>query len=190
MMMVPALNPAILSSLISPPKMSGLTFSRVTEASLAPAFAIEEASYPADEAATEEKLAMRIREAPDFFHGAFSEDSTLVGFICGTLTTSEVLTDESMSEHEPVGKTLCIHSVAVEESLRRKGIALWMLKSYLQKVAELKTVERVLLICKEQLVCLYEAAGFNNLGPSDVVHGQDPWILMGCSLPPSESAEA
>ena len=55
MMMVPALNPAILSSLISPPKVSGLTFSRVTEASLAPAFAIEEASYPADEAATEEK---------------------------------------------------------------------------------------------------------------------------------------
>ena len=55
-------------------------------------------------------------------------------------------------------------------------------------LAELR--ERVLLICKEQLVCLYEAAGFNNLGPSDVVHGQDPWILMGCSLPPSESAEA
>ena len=27
-------------------------------------------------------------------------------------------------------------------------------------------------------VCLYEAAGFVNLGPSAVVHGQDKWIDM------------
>ena len=83
-----------------------------------------------------------------------------------------------MSTHEPSGTVLCIHSVVVEEAQRRQGIALWMLRSYLQKVSELETVSRVLLICKEPLIGLYEKAGFVDLGRSDVVHGQDPWNLM------------
>ena len=47
------------------------------------------------------KLLQRIREAPDFFRGAYDTDGKLRGFICGTLTSSKELTDESMSTHEP-----------------------------------------------------------------------------------------
>ena len=65
------------------------------------------------------------------------------------------------------------------EAQRRKGIAGWMLREYLQRVADVGVAQRVLLICKEPLVGLYAAAGFKDLGPSDVVHGKDPWILMG-----------
>ena len=147
------------------------------------AFAIESAGYPADEAATEEKLLMRIREAPEYFHGAFTAEGELCGFVCGTLTLSDVLTDESMSAHEPTGTILCIHSVVVTEAMRRKGIALWMLQNYLQKVSELQKLTRVLLICKANLIGLYEKAGFVDLGRSDVVHGQDPWNLMAYDGP-------
>jgi len=142
----------IVTAIPPPSKISGLVFSRVTEDSLAPAFAIESASYPADEAASKEKLQLRMREAGDYFHGAFTAEGALCGFICGTLTTASTLTDESMSTHEPSGTTLCIHSVVVQEAQRRSGIALWMLRSYLQKISELGTVSRVLLICKEPLV--------------------------------------
>ena len=90
-----------------------------------------------------------------------------------------MLTDESMSMHEADGTTLCIHSVAVPEPLRRKGIASYMLREYLSRVDGLGFATRVLLICKEPLVGLYTGAGFENLGPSDVVHGADPWSLMG-----------
>ena len=83
-----------------------------------------------------------------------------------------------MSVHEPDGTTLCIHSVVTADAWRRKGVATWMLGQYLQKVADLKSVTRVLLICKEPLVPLYEGVGFKNAGPSAVVHGQDPWIDM------------
>jgi arylalkylamine N-acetyltransferase len=159
----------------SPPR--GFTWKPVKEDALTRALAIETASYPADEAADEAKLLARMQEAGQFFGGAYNDDG-LCGFICGTLTTATTLTDESMSTHEPSGKTLCIHSVVVEESLRRKGIALWMLNCYLQQVVELTTVSRVLLICKEGLVQLYEKAGFKLLGPSEVVHGADPWLLM------------
>ena len=41
---------------------------------------------------------------------------------------------------------------------------------------------RVLLICKAYLVDFYTSCGFDNLGPSDVVHGQDPWLLMGVTV--------
>lgn len=34
------------------------------------------------------------------------------------------------------------------------------------------------LICKQQLVPLYEGAGFAMVGPSPVVHGKDPWFEM------------
>ena len=143
------LLPTILTAV---PVKPGFSWRPVTEQFLAPAFAIESSSYPADEMASEEKLCLRVREAPEFFSGAFTDEGVLCGFICGTLTTSPELTDESMSLHEPDGTTLCIHSVVVTESMRRQGIALWMLRNYMKQVTELQKVSRVLLICKEHLV--------------------------------------
>lgn len=163
-----------------PPAPPGLKFAACTEVHLERAFAIESASYPEDEAATKEKLLLRMQEAPQFFRAALGANGQPCGFICGTLATSSVLTEESMSLHEPEGSTLCIHSVVVEADLRRQGIATWMLAEYLHHVQELEPpVSRILLICKEPLVNLYAGVGFQNLGPSDIVHGQDPWILMG-----------
>ena len=105
-------GPMMLPTLLAIPKApAGITFGLVDESHLARTFALEIASYPADEAATKEKLQMRMRDAGDFFRAAYSEDGIPCGFICGTLTTATKLTDESMSSHEPEGATLCIHSV-------------------------------------------------------------------------------
>jgi GNAT superfamily N-acetyltransferase len=158
------------------------TLARIGEGHISRALAIEVASYPADEAADEAKLRMRQSQASDYFWGAFSGDE-LRGFVCGTLSKAEELTDESMSVHEPDGSTLCIHSVVLDEAHRRQGIATWMLKEYVERVAELGVASRILLICKEYLLGFYESCGFTNLGPSSVVHGKDPWILMERKLP-------
>jgi len=162
---------------VSPP--AGISFMRVAEPHLERAYAIESAGYPEDEAATKEKLLLRIRDAPQYFYGAF-EGSQLLGFVCGTLSTQEQLTEEAMSVHEPDGTTLCIHSVVVDEPWRRKGLATWMLQEYLAQVGE-AGASRVLLICKEHLLGFYTKAGFANLGLSEIVHGQDPWFLCGLS---------
>ena len=173
------------------PMLGALLFAPVPEKQLQAALAIEVASYPADEAADEAKLQQRIREAPTFFRGAYDSAGSLCGFICGTLTTSKTLTDESMSLHEPSGSRLCIHSVVVEETMRRRGVATWMLNAYMRHVHEtMPSVTRVLLICKEPLVPLYEGVGFGNLGDSGVVHGQDPWLLMAVSRPSDSKSEA
>ena len=41
-----------------------------------------------------------------------------------------------MSEHEPEGTVLCVHSVSVDESFRRRGVAVRMLKVYHDFVRE------------------------------------------------------
>jgi arylalkylamine N-acetyltransferase len=67
----------------------------------------------------------------------------------------------------------------VEEKERRRGVALKLLQAY-QAFARCSTpsVRRLCLISHEPLVGLYEKAGFRVVGPSDVVHGKDPWIEM------------
>lgn len=170
--------PVVLSALPAP---AGLRFAPVPIGELKRAYAIEEAGYPADEAASEEKLALRIAQAPEYFWGAYGADG-LCGFVCGTLTNDAVLTEDSMSTHVVGGDTLCIHSVVVAEAHRRRGVASYMLREYLQRAAEVGVASRALLICKAPLVGLYASAGFEDLGPSDIVHGADPWILMRRAL--------
>jgi len=112
-------------------------------------------------------------------NSAEQQADTLVGYTCGTLTTADALTHESMSRHDPEGQTLCIHSVSVAAENQRKGIARRMLKAYLQYVQQTSPqIQSVQLICKEVLIPLYVSAGFTLVGPSPVVHGQDQWFDM------------
>ena len=112
-------------------------------------------------------------------NSAGDQADTLVGYTCGTLTTADVLTHESMSRHDPEAQTLCIHSVSVAAEHQRKGIARRMLKAYLQYVQQTSPqIESVQLICKKVLIPLYLSAGFTLVGPSPVVHGQDQWLEM------------
>ena len=58
----------------------------------------------------------------------------IVGFCCGTLSTANRLTEESMAQHEPEGGLLAIHSVCVAAALRRQRVATRLLRAYLQFV--------------------------------------------------------
>lgn len=103
----------------------------------------------------------------------------LVGYTCGTLTAADKLTEHSMKEHEPTGQTLCLHSVCVQPEQQRKGIATSMVKAYLVYVQQTcPQIQSVQLICKEDLIPLYKAAGFRLLGVSEVVHGKSLWHDM------------
>jgi guanine nucleotide exchange factor len=95
-----------------------------------------------------------------------------------------------MSEHEPEGTVLCVHSVSVDESFRRRGVAVRMLKVYHDFVRETTPhVKELRLISKEYLTDLYKAAGYSLVGPSAVVHGVDPWMEMRAPLRSAEEME-
>ena len=117
---------------------------------------LEALSYPADEAASKEKLKYRLANAADLFMVAVQASSDMViGYTCATATDKEQLEAETMSFHVADGTTVCIHSVCVAEEERRKGLATRMLTAYLQWVPQsFPSATNLQLICKEGKVGL------------------------------------
>lgn len=151
--------------------VSTLTFGLVASEDLEQVIDLEIVSFPPDEAATPEKIKYRAENASDFFLAA-KEGNRVVGFINGTCIAGKVITHSSMSTHNPLGRTLVIHSVVSHPSHRRQGLALWMLQQYLSHLHQQKLVDTVLLLSKPVMLPLYMSAGFQFVKVSDVVHGQ------------------
>ncbi|KXS10445.1 acyl-CoA N-acyltransferase [Gonapodya prolifera JEL478] len=170
---------------------------KVTSAEeVAVAAVLEEKGYPADEAASPETLQFRFKSAPDLFMAAF-EGSEMIGFIVATRTPTVELTHSSLTSHDPMGETAAVHSVCVGESWRRRGIALELLAAFAENCRSINQhsasgskIKRISLIAKQNLVPLYEKAGFILHGKSDVVHGQDPWYELRMEIADSEMAAA
>jgi ribosomal protein S18 acetylase RimI-like enzyme len=144
--------------------------------------ALEQASYPADEAATPDMLAYRRRVAGEAFLVATDEAGTVVGFVCATRAPGATLTHATMHHHDAAGESLCVHSVVVAAEARRRGLGGELVRAIVTRARELPGVRRVLLICKEPLIELYRRTGFTLLGPSDVTVGRDPWFAMALEL--------
>jgi len=166
------------------------TLRQATEADWAAVCELEAASYPADEAATPEKLRFRIRNAPHLFRvleartapGA-DPKSELLGFVCATATAQERVTEESMSAHEPAGRTAVIHSVVVAEKWRRRGLARHAVTLFARQLAESQThITTLLLLTHEENSGLYASCGFEPAGVSAVHHGSRPWLEMRLRL--------
>jgi uncharacterized protein YciI/GNAT superfamily N-acetyltransferase len=166
-------------------------FRPATPEDLKVCFAIESASYPADEAASREALEYRQAEAAPYFRVATlatdllgDEVPTVIGFCCGT--RCEEFTEESMSTtHIPDGKLLAIHSVVVDEQYRRQGIATVMLKEYMENVSSKANaadaddgIESTVLLAKSKLLSFYVNCGFAVLRPSPIIHGNELWYEL------------
>lgn len=145
--------------------------------------ALEQASYPAAEAATPDMLALRLSVAGEVFLVATDDASgEVVGFTCGTRARGATLTHESMKRHDPAGESVCVHSVVVDAAWRRRGLGSALVRAVVERARTLPGVRRVLLICKEPLTGLYGGAGFRLIGPSPVTVGVDPWFEMALEL--------
>ncbi len=137
--------------------------------------ALENASYAEDEAASFETMLLRANTAGDYFKTLkhASDLSKAVGFVNGTCITSPTITHESMKHHDASGKNLVIHSVTIDQTLRRKGCGSQMLKEYVSIIAkESKHIENVFLLSRPYLIPFYISCGFVVVAMSDVVHGQ------------------
>ncbi|XRB14651.1 N-acetyltransferase domain-containing protein [Pseudoscourfieldia marina] len=162
-------------------------FRPVDPAEVPALLAIEQASYPEDEAASLESLTLRANDAAECFlvmTKAETPDAP-VGFVCGTRTKQDSLTHDSMSTHDADGAILCIHSVVVEETQRKNGLGAAMLRAYVRFIdaqKEQSGVKEMRLLCKEHLIKFYEGGGFELIGKSDVVHGKDTWFEMRLNL--------
>lgn len=164
-----------------------LTYTPATLADLDIVNEYEQQSYHPDEAASKEQLERRIGYAsssgPELFTVARNvENNKVVAFLCTTLTSADLVTDESMSVHEPNGKTVCLHSVCVSPDYRKQGIATKLLTNWIEQLKQInkeqpnKKYNRIALLSRPRLTGLYESVGFKNVGVSEVVHGPEPWV--------------
>ena len=157
-----------------------MQFSLATIDDLAEILALEEASFPPDEAATRESLTLRLQEAGPFFYKLANteERGKIVGFVNGTLIRGPDLHEESMTTHASDGRILVIHSVTVNEADRRKYLGLHMLHKYISYMKKIPEVKEIRLLTKPYMMSLYLKAGFSLLGEWQGTHGIDRWWEM------------
>ncbi len=160
------------------PLLRVLTFAEIAVKGplLARCHGLEQESYPPDEAASLERMAMRTERAGELFCVLLRGEEEVLGFVNATACRGE-LTAETMASHDPLGDCLCIHSVVISAKERRQGLAGGLLAHYMRHAASLNRFKTAHLLCKPELVPLYERyGGFACEGPSRVVHGSTPWV--------------
>ncbi|KAI8079982.1 acyl-CoA N-acyltransferase [Halteromyces radiatus] len=172
---------------------SSLTFSAATLDDLDILIDLETRSYAPDEAASPENLKRRILAAQQTNHPELlfmvarrqenpeeqkdvTTSLTIVGFICCTVATSDLVTEESMSDNQPEGQTVCLHSVCVSPDTRHQGIATALLTRWVGLHRQIRAYKRLALLSRPHLVALYSSVGFKEIGISKVVHGPEPWV--------------
>lgn len=148
--------------------------------------ALEELSYPEDEAASPETLRFRARVAPELFWVLRQRsDDKLLGFACGTAAPwgTEHLEHATMAKHDSEGTVVCIHSVVISPQRRRQGLGSALVRQLVDRLREYERYDAVLLLAKKDLVSFYEeAGGFACVGESAVQHGKDVWYELRLKL--------
>ncbi|KDO30776.1 hypothetical protein SPRG_04677 [Saprolegnia parasitica CBS 223.65] len=148
-----------------------VTFRALSLAEAEAAHAIEVASYAPGKAATLTQIRDRIHDAGDYFLGVY-DATTLVGFVNGTLSAQQELTEDSMAQHHPRGRYLCIHSLVVAASHRRQGLATKLLSTYVRRLVDKTHVATIALLAEPLHVAFYVKCGFAVVRMSPVAYNQ------------------
>lgn len=80
--------------------------------------------------------------------------------------------------HKEIGRTICVHSLAVLPEYQRKGLGKTLMKAYIQRMESHGVADRLALIAHEELVPYYEQFGYENRGKSDATFGGGGWYDM------------
>ena len=131
-----------------------LNFSVCSQDDRASILSLELASFPADEAADDASLRLRLEEAGDYFY-KLTRNEDLIGFINGTCIQGPNLEHDSMTSHVKMGPVLVIHSVTVKECERRKYHALYMLHRYISYMKQRRELKEIRLLTKPLNMNLY-----------------------------------
>ena len=162
--------------------MAKLNIRRVTPDDLDPCFLIESACY-GSEGAPRERIECRIELYPQGFLVA-ELDGQVVGFVNSGATHKDDISDEAFKEmvgHEAAGQNIVIFSLAVQPEFQGQGIARELMRRFIETARALKK-ERILLLCKSELVPYYRQYGFIHRGASPSGYAGLQWQEMYLAL--------
>lgn len=141
--------------------------------------AIEQACFPAAEAAPRESIRERLRVYPEHFW-LLEADGEVVSFVNGMATDTPHLEDEmyeNASLHNEEGAWQMIFGVDTHPDFRKKGYAGQALMAMIEDARKAGR-KGLVLTCKDRLVHYYARFGFVDEGISDSEHGGVVWHEM------------
>ncbi|BAH74140.1 GNAT family N-acetyltransferase [Solidesulfovibrio magneticus] len=140
---------------------------------------IEQSAYEGAEAATLEKIALRIDLYPEGFV-VMEIDGQVAGFINSGCARKVVMSDEAFKElvgHDPDAPNVVILSVVIDPAMQGRGYARLMMEEFVERMARMGKAT-IHLMCKERHVGLYAKFGFQYDKPSASDHGGMSWHEM------------
>ena len=158
--------------------MDSVNIRQVNKNDIDVCYRIESACYTSD-GATREKILKRIMLFPEGFLIAESEGK-IIGLINSTSTDKEDITEESLKDmvcHVKDGRNMVIFSIAVLPEFQRNGISKQLMVRFIEVSKALKK-EKILLICKSELIPYYQNCSFIYGGKSKSKHGGFEWHEM------------
>ena len=163
--------------------MEQVNIRQVTAGDLKACFVVETACFPPSESAEKETIALRIATFPQGFLVA-ELGGQLVGMLNSGCTDNADLSDEDLKKlmgHDRDGRNLVVFSLAVHPKFQKRGIARQLMLYFFEAARRLKK-QKVLLICKQELIDYYRGLGFVHLGESKSMHGGSVWHEMAFSV--------
>jgi len=104
----------------------------------------------------------------------------VIGHVNSGATNKEDITDEAfkaMVGHEQNGANIVIFSLAVLPEFQRQGIAKQLMLQFIEASKKLGN-QKIMLICKSNLIDYYQKYGFIYTGESASTHGGSEWHEM------------
>lgn len=163
--------------------MSTPLFRQATPADVDRCYEIETLAYEGDEAATREKIAIRIQRYPQGFM-CMELNGEVAGFINAGCAWEVVMSDEEFKElvgHDPDAPNAVIMSVVIHPDFQGKGYSSLMMSEFVTRMKAMhkKTIH---LMCKDRHVDLYAHFGYRYVKPSESDHGGMAWHEMVMAL--------
>ena len=155
------------------------TFRTAAPADTSRCYHIEISAYEGDEAATQQKIAIRIEQYPQGFL-IMQLEGEVIGFINSGCAHEVMMSDEAFKEligHEADAPNVVIMSVVIDPAYQGNGYASLMMRAFVEHMRGMgkKTIH---LMCKERHIELYRRMGYRYVKPSTSDHGGMAWHEM------------
>ena len=158
--------------------MTDLKIRHVKDNDLDDCYRVESACYTSD-GATRQKIQKRIKLFPKGFLVAEYGDR-VIGLINSASTDREDITDEELKDmvsHDKDGRNMVIFSLAVLPEFQGNGISRQLMSRFIE-ISKVLKKEKILLLCKSELIPYYQNYGFLYGGKSRSKHGGFEWYEM------------
>ena len=158
--------------------MTDLKIRRVKDNDLDDCCRVESACYTSD-GATRKKIQKRIKLFPEGFLSAESKGE-IIGLINSASTDKEDITGEELKDmvsHDKDGRNMVIFSLAVLPEFQGNGISKQLMSRFIE-ISKVLKKEKILLLCKSELIPYYQNYDFLCRGKSRSKHGGFEWYEM------------